>query len=166
MNAINKRRGLTLLELVIALAVLALVASLAIPSFGSLTARTRLKGAAEGLAGDLSEARFEAAKRGLALNIEFGSGNAGWCWAVATTPGCACGAAQACQLKTVQAHEHAGVELLQAGSTQVQANGQALAASTLFQSARGERLRVDVSPLGRATICAPAGKIPGYADCP
>jgi type IV fimbrial biogenesis protein FimT len=161
-----QRRGLTLLELVIALAVLAVLATLALPSFGALTARTRLKGAAEMLAGDVSEARFEAARRGQPLSIDLATGSADWCWAVTVTPGCACGQAQSCQLKAVHGHDHPGVEVLQAGSTQVQANGQARAASTLFQSAHGERLRVDVSPLGRASICAPAGRIAGYPDCP
>jgi len=160
----KRHRGLTLLELMIGLAVLAIVASLALPSFASVSARGRLRAVAETLAADLNEARFEAARRGQALHLEMATG-ADWCWAVATSEGCACGERQSCQLKAVHGHEHSGVELLQAGSTRLDATGTAVVASTLFQSTRGERLRVDVSALGRASICAPAGKIPGYPDC-
>jgi hypothetical protein len=34
-----------------------------------------------------------------------------------------------------------------------------------FESARGERLRVDLTRLGRARICAPGGAIPSYPAC-
>lgn len=160
----GRRRGFTLLELMIGLAVLALVASLALPSFAGVASRARLKGAAEMLAADLAEARYEAARRGQPLFVAFSAGP-DWCWSVASSEGCPCGSAAACQLKTVRGRDHAGVELLQAGSTRLDANGLGVAASTLFQSSRGEQLRVDLSALGRAGICAPAGRLPGYADC-
>lgn len=159
-----QRRGLTLLELMIGLAVLAVVASLALPSFAGMAGRGKLKAVAETLAADLAEARFEAARRGLPLHVEFSPG-ADWCWSVATTTGCACGERQACQLKAVHGHDHAGIELLQSGNTRLDATGLAVATQSLFQSARGERLRVDVSATGRASICAPAGKLAGYPDC-
>lgn len=159
-----QHRGLTLLELVIGLAVLALVASLALPSFAGIAGRSKLKAAAAALAADLAEARFEAAKRGASLHVESTTGT-DWCWAVATAPGCSCNERQSCQLKTVQAADHAGIRLLQGANTHLESTGRAAAASALFQSKQGEQLRVDVSPLGRASICAPAGKLPGYADC-
>jgi type IV fimbrial biogenesis protein FimT len=148
----------------IGLAVLAVLASLAVPSFGALSERTRLKTVAETLAGDVAEARFEAAQRGQTLHINVLAGD-GWCWTVATAPGAQCGHAQPALLKTVRSQDHAGISLLQAGGTQLQANGTALAASTLLASTHGERLRVDVSPLGRANICVAAGRIAGYRDC-
>lgn len=163
-----KNRGLTLLELMIALAVLAIVASLTVPSFGSIAERTRLKTAAETLATDMAEARFEAAQRGQPLHIDYATG-AGWCWSVATAPGCSCGKAQAqaqCQLKTVRGAEHAGIELLEAHAARFEPTGPVDGSgSVLFQSSRGERLRVDLSPLGRASICTPAKAVPGYPAC-
>ncbi len=159
-----KTSGLTLVELMVALAVLAVAASLALPSFAAATARNKLKAVAENLAADLAEARFEAAGRGAAMHVEVTPG-ADWCWAVTTAPGCACGTPQACQLKTVRGRDHPGIDVLQGGSTRLDATGPAVATSTLLQSARGERLRVDMSPLGRASICAPDGKVPGHAEC-
>lgn len=160
-----RSRGLTLIEITVALAVLAVMASLAMPSFAGMAARTRLKAVVEALAGDVAEARFEAARRGQALQITAVAG-ADWCWVVATTPGCSCDTGQACALKTVRGRDHGGVAMLQGGHSELQAVGTAQTASLLFESTHGERLRVDISPLGRADICAPAGKLGGYADCP
>ena len=57
-------RGFTLLELVITLAVLGILSTLAMPSLGSRVDRARLVGTAEMLAADIAEARFEAARLG------------------------------------------------------------------------------------------------------
>jgi type IV fimbrial biogenesis protein FimT len=161
-----KHRGLTLLELMIALAVLAIVASLTLPSFSSATERARLKSAAQTLAADLAEARFEAAQRGQPLYIDYGGGN-DWCWAVATAPGCSCGQAQACQLKTVRAGDHAGIALLEAGAVRLDPAGatEGETSTALFQSSRGESLRVELTPLGRTRICTPQGNVSGYPPC-
>ena len=100
--------GFTLLELVVTLAVMAVLGTLALPSLGQRVDRARLAGAAEGLAADIAEARFEAARLGRSLHVQARDGT-DWCWSVANAPGCGCAAAQACQLKTVQASDHPGV---------------------------------------------------------
>ncbi|BAL95027.1 GspH/FimT family pseudopilin [Rubrivivax gelatinosus] len=162
----HRALGLTLLETMIAVAIVALLASLAVPSFGSAAERSRLRFAAETLASDLGEARFEAARRGQPLQLEVRPG-AGWCWAIATQPGCGCDAHRACQLKTERAADHGGIRLVDAAPTQLEADGQAQATPrpALFESTRGERLQVSLSPLGRARICAPAAAVPGYPAC-
>jgi type IV fimbrial biogenesis protein FimT len=60
--------GLTLIELCAVLAVLALLSALALPSLGHRLDRQRLHAAAETLAADLADARFEAARRGQPLH--------------------------------------------------------------------------------------------------
>lgn len=104
--------GFTLLELVVTLAVMAVLGTLALPSLGQRVDRARLAGAAEGLAADIAEARFEAARLGRSLHVQARDGT-DWCWSVANAPGCGCAAAQACQLKTVRASDHPGVRLLE-----------------------------------------------------
>lgn len=162
----HRSLGLTLLETMIAVAIVALLASLAVPSFGGAAERSRLRFAAETLAADLGEARFEAARRGQPLEFEVRPG-AGWCWAIATVPGCGCDAARSCQLKTERAADHGGIRLLDAAPTRLEADGQSQATPrpALFESTRGERLQVSLSPLGRARICAPAAAVPGYPAC-
>lgn len=156
------QRGLTLLEVLAGLAVLAVLAAMALPSLGGMAQRHRLAAAAEALAADLREARFEAARSGQPLYLQSQpQPAAGWCWTVARQPGCGCAeaAASGCSLKTVLATDHPGVRLLQPLQVTLQAQGMAgdigQAASTELASAHGQRLRVELAALGRSRVCAP-----------
>ncbi len=162
-----RSRGLTLLELAMVLAVLAVLSALALPSMGARLDRQRAQSAAEGLAADLAEARFEAARRGQALFVHAEGQGADWCWAVATQAGCACGgSAAACQLRQVRAAEHRGVKLVQGLSVRVDPAGTAQQPHTaLLETKRGERLRVEVSALGRSRVCAVSGTWPRIPGC-
>jgi len=180
-------RGLTLLEVLATLAILAIVAAMALPSMSALQQRHRLVAAAETLASDLTEARFEAARMGQALHVQArvdnsgdGPTNSGWCWAVSTRPHCGCStapepashgaSAPACQLKQVQASAYPGISLLAPLQVLLAPQGGVGAvAGTELQSRHGDRLRVEVAALGRSRICVPAGAqaLPGgrYASC-
>lgn len=158
-------RGLTLLELVIALAVLAVLGALALPSLGSRLDQQRLDTAAEMLVADINEARFEAARQGRAMHIVVQPG-AGWCWSVASTATCPCGQAQACELRRVRGADHAGVALAQGSTLHLQPTGQAEApGSVLLESRNGHQLRVDMQSLGRARICAARESSTRYPPC-
>jgi type IV fimbrial biogenesis protein FimT len=155
----------------VGLAVLAVLATLTLPSFAGMAQRARLKSVAETLAADLTEARFEAAQRGQTFHVVFRPGP-DWCWAVATTPDCPCepGAAPACRLKAVRAADHGGITLLQSAAARLEPAGMAglgepQTGGAVFQSPSGESLRVRISPLGRASICAPTAPVPGYPAC-
>ena len=159
----RRTAGLTLIEVVIGLAVMALLLSLALPSFGGHMSRQRLKSAASTLAIDLAEARFEAAQRGQTLYVNLAEGN-DWCYALTTTSGCDCRLVQACRLKAVSARDTPGLTLAAAPEIAFAPEGRGAAASLQFASARGERLRVDLSALGRARVCAPDG-LAGFTRC-
>lgn len=165
-SARSRRSGVTLIEVTVMLAVLAVLAALTVPSYGARLQRQRLQAAAEALAGDLVNARFEAARRGHALHLEPRAG-ADWCWSVALAPGCACGAAQACQIGNVRAEDHRGVRLVEARPARLDPAGSVGAAVQVatLESAHGERLRVDLTALGRARICVSAGSVRGVAAC-
>jgi type IV fimbrial biogenesis protein FimT len=163
----RRARGLTLLELLVTLAIVAVMMTLALPSFGSMVARHRLKAAAEQLSADLGELRLMAAQRGQPLHLNLQPGPQ-WCYALATASGCDCRVPQSCQLKTVRATHHPGVTLLAGGDMRVdgrnvgplQDSGQAL-----LQGSEGGQLRVSLTPLGRPKVCAPGGAVPGYPGC-
>lgn len=158
--------GLTLIEMMVAIAIVAVLASLAVPSFGSQLARTHLKAAAERIAADLAEARFESGRRGVPMHLHFEAG-AQWCYSIATADSCPCGSAQSCQIRRTQGSEHKGVLLERANDLHFDpANGtaDAVAAATL-RNTQGDTLRVELTRLGRAKVCAPESTSLGYPAC-
>lgn len=161
-------RGLTLIELMVALAIVAVLMSLALPSFGAMLARHRLKAAAEQLAGDLADARLLAAQRAQVLHLNLQPG-AQWCWSLASASGCDCRVAQSCQLKTVRASDHPGVQLVDGGELRIDARTLGVLApaggSALLQGRQGAALRVGLTPLGRPKVCAAGSAVPGYPSC-
>ena len=163
----RRARGLTLLELMVALAIVAVLMTLALPSFGSILARHRLKAAAEQLAADLAELRLLAAQRGQPLHLNVQPGTQ-WCYALATVSGCDCRVAQSCQLKTVRATDHPGVTLAEGGEVTVnpQFIGPTLySGQALLRGSEGAALRVGLTPLGRPKVCAPQAAVAGTAPC-
>lgn len=172
------RRGLTLLELALVMAVLAILGALAVPSMAARLRTERLQTAAEMLVADIADARHEAARRGQPLHVEArigtseasasgpgtdsGSGGAAkpaaWCWSVATAPACPCGTATAaCRLKNVPAPEHPGVQLVSAQPVMLQPDGQASPVLAAVFAGGDRQLHVQVSRFGRARVCDPAG---------
>ncbi len=162
----RRPRGLSLLESMVALAIVAVLATLTVPSFGGMLARHRLKAAADHLAMDLAELRFEATRRGLPLHLQLRPGT-DWCYALSTAPGCDCRVVQSCQLKTVQGSEFPGVQLVQAQDLHFEPQVTADVGRTgaLLQGHDGAQLRVGLSPLGRPSVCAPGQAVPGYPGC-
>jgi type IV fimbrial biogenesis protein FimT len=157
--------GLTLIELAIVLAVLAVLGTLAVPTFSNRLARERLAATAERLAADVSEARFEAARRGQPLYVRAALGS-GACWAIATSPGCSCELPQACQVRRMPATASSGVRTVQAQDVRLEPGGTAAAASAaVLESKAGESLRVDVLALGRTRICTAHGPATKYPPC-
>lgn len=159
--------GFTLLELMVALAIVAVLATLALPSFGSMVARHRLKAAAEQLQMDLAELRLLSAQRAQPLHLDISAG-AQWCYALAVASGCDCRVPQGCQLKTVRAQDHPGVTLLEGGALSVDARGGAALPqrrAALLQGSQGAQLSVSLTPLGRPKVCAPGAAVAGYPGC-
>lgn len=168
-QAITRRcSGLTLLEVVMTLAVLAVLGAIALPGVGAQMERGRLRHAAQTLLGDISEARYQAAQRRESLFIT-ARDREPWCWAVSTAAGCDCGSKQACTVHIVNAADHPGIKLLQPLDLRFSPAGTpdapASVMGTTLESPSGDRLRVEVSPQGRPRICAAAGRWPQIPAC-
>ena len=145
--------GFTLVEVGITLAVLVVLVTMAVPSFADYLAQHRLNATAEKLQLDMMQARYNAVQQGSPMHLGFSTGS-DWCWAVAKTPGCDCHGAQRCQLKTLSSGEAKGIRLVSASDAFFLADGTGQGSAELH-TARGQVLRVEVSPLGRSRICSP-----------
>lgn len=160
-------RGLTLVELAVCIALLAVVATLALPSLANMLARHRLKAAGQALAQDIAEARFEAARRGQDLHVDLHTGP-GWCWTVATAPGCGCqpSPAPACRLKLTQEADFPGVQLPEAAQFRLQALGTVVGPPRAqLRLDNGLTVQVDLGPSGRAHLCSVGGGMAGLPAC-
>lgn len=167
-------RGFTLVELAIALAVLAVLVAAGVPSFGAALARHRLQAAAQHLQADLSLARQQAVAHGQSAHLSLQPGTQ-WCWALSLGVAVDCrnarpGAFDGGEvLKVVHADAHPNTTLAEAApmaldartGTRLSAAGQAL-----FTSRHGDRLAVQLNTLGRAHLCAPAAPVSGVPACP
>lgn len=162
--ATQRRRGFTLVELAIAIALMATLLTIGFPHLADWVARKRVQAAAEALQADLSEARLLAARRGGNAHLSFTSQGDGWCWTVSASAGCDCRIEQACRMKWAGGADHRGVQLVAATDASFGAEGLGQGSAEL-RSARGHTLRVEVSPLGRARICQPGSGDVRYAGC-
>jgi len=117
-------RGLTLVELMIVITVIAVLLLLAAPSFFSLIETQRLRGVNQELLTDVQFARTEALRRGERVGVRFGSAGSGAtaidCYTIFRGNGLDCDCSrppgQACttqgdELRTVQIPARLGVQL-------------------------------------------------------
>lgn len=127
-------RGVTLIELMVALIVLGVIAALAVPSFMDFRQRSALAGAADQVQSFWAEARFEALRRNQLVKVGFVSSGESFCLGATTTddPGddvaCDCLAAGACNVAVFPAEQDdwQGVRIVSATPTTI---GGAAAAS-------------------------------------
>ena len=191
-RARSNNSGFTLIELMVTLAVLAVVLAAALPSFADFFDKNRVRGAADGLISLISNARAEAVKNDLDVNIAFTGSGTSWCAGAnaASLPSggnpagiagpCVCtdpANAAACRVSG----QRSAVEV---GAYPDVAIG-SLPAALVFDSRLGVisplgtrnltltspkgtyDLRVEVNALGQARLCVPTGKpaIAGVSGC-
>lgn len=189
MPQLKSQFGFTLVELMVTLAVAAILAALAAPSFADFIDKARLKGVASDVVDFINDARAESVKHNRDVNISFNGTTSAWCAganaAVQTTAGnaipaaasCDCRTAGACMVgsdeKTFPTTSDNGVTLStipgaitfdsRLGTTSP------LGTSTVTLTSPRQKfdLRVTVSPLGQITLCTPSGKpaISEYSAC-
>lgn len=170
-------RGFTLLELIVALVVLAILAAVAVPSMSSFFARKRVEGVATELATDLQYARSEAVQRNATVRITFGTG----CYVIHTVGSSATSCTQsggatlgtgAIGIKTVQLDANSSASLNPVASLTYVAfdsvrgmaswNGSSttLGAIDITSNAGPPwQLRVSVTAVGRTRTCSPNGSL-------
>jgi len=165
--AAHAARGITLIECLIALAIVAALMGIALPSFGEAMSRARLRAAAQDLALDLGNARLESVRQGKGqVHVTVRAGSP-WCWAVGSVADIDCNNPPTGTLRVARSDDYAGVALTR-GASAVFDGQDALAAAGLaaeFALPSGQQLRVQVTPLGRPSVCSPEGTSLDFPRC-
>ena len=78
-KGISTRTGFTVIDLMISLAVLAIITSLALPSYRSILEKRQVTSGAEQIGAFLSSAQFEAVKHNQFVAVKYQTTPDGWC---------------------------------------------------------------------------------------
>lgn len=181
MQGARRSRGFTLVELLIVIALVAVILAIAAPSFTSTVAKKRLEGVAAELATDIQYARSEAAQRNAAVGVVFES-NCYTVYALGTTNATTCAAlgTGGTALKNVQVGAGTSLAFVPAVAGAFIAfdpvRGMAIDAAsgttdlsgevTLTNSAGDWQIRAIVTKVGRTKLCSPNNTVTSLAtDC-
>lgn len=157
----HRQAGFNLIELMITIAVAAILLAMAVPSFNDFFDKYRLRGAADDIVSTLSNARAAAVKADRNVNITFGGAADNWCVganaAAPPTGGERAGSADPCDCTSTASTECvvAGERLAIDQGAHSGVTFDALPATFTFDSKLGL-----IAPLGSrtATLNSPSGK--------
>lgn len=171
------QRGMSLVEITITTAVLAILAGSALPGLHGMLMQRALNGRAAELTTDLRYLRDEALARNEGLRISIQSGAGGSCYVLHTgaAAGCDCLAAEGARCET-DAQPIKRVFLPAGAAVQISANVKSMlfdpvhgtstpAGSIEVRDSQGRVVRHIVNSLGRVQSCTPKLGIPGYVAC-
>lgn len=164
----TKLMGFTLVELLVTIAVIAIIASVSAPSFLSMRDQARTRAAAEAVFAQVQYARTESIKQSRDLWVTAAPG-VNWCIGISNAAGCDCNTAGSCQFgpagnlmeHNIRSVDFSGITL-DATATEIQfdsrrgiVNG---TGNTLTVSgAGGYEVKIITSKLGRVRMCGDVG---------
>ncbi len=175
----TKQRGFTLIESLITIAVSAVIATTALPSFSRWTDQQRLSGAAQQLLADLQLVRTEAVARQQGLRLTVRPSATGSCYVLHTGSAGACtcapqsNAAAVCsggasEIKTVHWSAADRVTLQASAPSMLfdPVDGTSTPTGTFtLTNPQGQALRHAVNVMGRTRTCAVGGGVSGHPVC-
>lgn len=152
MKKFSRQAGFTLMEMLIAIAIVAILIALALPSFSGMMDRQRVRGAAENLYADMQYAKGESIKRNVSVSVVATAGPP-WSYCV-TISNCATAADV---LKNVSGADFANVTLGADASVTFDAlrggcAGADCGVAVTFTGSSGATHSVTVSTLGHINL--------------
>lgn len=163
----HKANGLTLIELIATISIIAITAAIAIPSFSTFTQNNRVKSASEHLYQSINHARTEAIKRNQNTYMSYQTGP-NWCLGFSTTTTCSCNIANNCNLGQMIASEYPRVSFSATGfstttTTIDNLRGRPNQAGNFSFASNSRSVDITLSRMGRLKICG--HDIGGYRPC-
>lgn len=170
LSSMNGQKGITLLEIIVALGVAAILALLSTIIFTDFIARYRLSATADSLYFQLQYARSEAVKQNTSIYVSFHTGDT-WCYGIQVGSACDCTSPTSCSLGTVS-YKKAGVISLSTVGLIGNAvyfdgtHGGANASGSITFTEYGQSaplITTSISRLGNINACSTG--IGGYSAC-
>jgi len=162
-------QGFTLAELLIALAIVAILAKTALPSFITYLQTSRLVSASQQLYYTLEYARSQAIKTNTTVYVSFVTGS-NWCYGVNSGSTCSCNVANSCALGSTSAPASGQLTLSATGLTSsalhFEPNHGASGVKSIITLTNNQSvgLSVEVPIFGNALLCST--QVSGYSACP
>lgn len=110
--------GITMAEVLIAVAIVGILAAVAMPAFQGMIERNQIKQVAEAFKSDMQFARAEALKTGKEIYVSRTPGSDGaWCYGINPNAACSCGTAGSCATRTVAGSSFANTVSMEVPAT-------------------------------------------------
>lgn len=159
----HKQRGLTLIEVLVTIAILAIMLMVALPSFQRTLDSRRLIGAADNLLSSLRYAQGESIKRNVTIEVNFTPGN-NWSYTIGSDPVVNVSGAEyrGTSVAVTTANNRLTFDPRRGRLLEAPANAATVVTLT---SALGSTIGLAVDPLSHMRLCSASG-LGGYPACP
>ena len=186
-SSTKSQSGVSMVEVLVVLAVVGILASIALPSYSKQFARSRLRATAEQIRSDVNLARSESLKRNVPIVMSFTvNADSSWCYGLTLLANCSCtvtdvanasycfldrDASNAVISSTVSSTNYRDITLPSTpfgdGNITFQPVRPVLESTsvTLASAKADASMRVIASGLGRVRFCSPNASLSGYPSC-